>query len=186
LYSICPVEWQQKSLLAAAGKVWPTLITPESKVEFVFPAVTGGQTAQLGQCRLQVSNLRSCVFAWASLGNFTNNCGVVSLSGLQTNQATCGMNPELEKLWLQTIETYVYLLGYSVIVGSDGSQTNRQVVGRIENFGDKGWVVKEVGYNRRVDPHHTHGYKLWLFHKYLEKPALPQMSLRYAQSASTS
>lgn len=185
MYAIFPPDWQQKSLLKAAAKVWPAVITPETKIEFVFPCLTGGQTIQLGQCRLQLNNLRQCVFAWATLSNFTNNCGVVALSGIQTAQSLVVENRvKLEKLWIQTLEAYVYLLGYSVIVGSDGSQTHRQTVKRIEDYGDRDWVVKEVGYNRRVDPNHTHEYKLWLFHKYLSENPLPKMTLNDAHLAS--
>lgn len=102
---------------------------------------------------------------YCSIINHTNNCGVRAIQGLKRRILGA------EVLFFDLLESYLYWLNYSAIVGSTGTQTGKPQI-EILNIVNASrppnnqWTITHIGPNRRVDS------QLSLFRKYLTTPTI--------------
>lgn len=95
-----------------------------------------------GQLALKM-DYSTAAFAYVNVNQFTGNCGMRSLTCVR-----CQI-PALTKLWVTTIESRLAVDGFSVAVGSDGSQGGYATKTILEKA-DRGWQFIPLSQNRRT------------------------------------
>jgi len=116
--------------------------------------------SQSGSCRLRLVNEIEEEFASVLVQNFTFNCGIRALSKISI------VYQQFASLWLLTIESWLYYIGYTYAVASDGSSSG--IINNLLMNHGIDWHREVLDRNRNSYP----GTSLWLYWKKLDPTQL--------------
>jgi hypothetical protein len=78
------------------------------------------------------------------------------------------MLSEFGPIWFDIVESYLYYLKYSLVMGSTGEQNGKEQLKYIQLY-SQGWEIVQPCLNRRVTNKEDHLYLYW---KVLQKPKI--------------